>query len=278
MACTPSGAPGVNARSSQPLKLPEPAVLARVPVHVSYDDRYFQDKFQKMPRKRPHRSIDAGKIGRDTAKMRGPAVGQHGINRQHIFERIAVAQRARAAGIVAHQAAERRARGGGNIHRKPQPVRLQRAVKLVKNDARLDHAAAAGNVDLQNPREIFRAIDDERFVDRLPRLRGAAAAWQHADAFRARQRNCLLGLRDASRNDDAHWHYLIMRRVGGVAAAGEAVEMHFGQFGLEPALQPRHLRYRHGQPSLSAVQIIKCRSCFSRRRASCADWHPFNCP
>jgi UDP-galactopyranose mutase len=26
-----------------------PSVLARVPVHVSYDDRYFQDSFQKMP-------------------------------------------------------------------------------------------------------------------------------------------------------------------------------------------------------------------------------------
>lgn len=27
----------------------DPAVTARVPVHVSYDDRYFQDSFQKMP-------------------------------------------------------------------------------------------------------------------------------------------------------------------------------------------------------------------------------------
>ncbi|MEQ1517764.1 MAG: UDP-galactopyranose mutase [Usitatibacteraceae bacterium] len=27
-----------------------PSVTARVPVHVSYDDRYFQDSFQKMPR------------------------------------------------------------------------------------------------------------------------------------------------------------------------------------------------------------------------------------
>jgi UDP-galactopyranose mutase len=27
-----------------------PSVLARVPVHVSYDDRYFQDTFQQMPR------------------------------------------------------------------------------------------------------------------------------------------------------------------------------------------------------------------------------------
>jgi UDP-galactopyranose mutase len=27
-----------------------PSVTGRVPVHISYDDRYFQDKFQKMPR------------------------------------------------------------------------------------------------------------------------------------------------------------------------------------------------------------------------------------
>ena len=59
---------------------------------------------------------------------------------------------------------------------KPEAVRLELAVQFVEHDARLDHAAAAGGVDLDQAVEIFRAVDDQREIDRLPALRGAAAA------------------------------------------------------------------------------------------------------
>jgi hypothetical protein len=47
-----------------------------------------------------------------------------------------------------------------------------------------------------------------------------------------------------------------MRGVGGVTAAGEAVEMHLGQFGLQPPLQARHVCY--SQISL----VFNGRPCF----------------
>ena len=55
----------------------------------------------------------------DAAEMRARAVGQHGVDRKNVLPRIAVTQRARAAGIVADHAADSGARGGGDIDRKP---------------------------------------------------------------------------------------------------------------------------------------------------------------
>ena len=55
------------------------------------------------------------------------SAGQQRIDREHVLAGVAVAQRARAAGIVAHHAADGGARGGGDVDRKPQPVRAQPA-------------------------------------------------------------------------------------------------------------------------------------------------------
>ena len=44
---------------------------------------------------------------------------------EHVVARVAVAQRARAAGIVAGHAADGGARGGRDVDRKPQAVRLE---------------------------------------------------------------------------------------------------------------------------------------------------------
>ena len=68
--------------------------------------------------------------GRRDPSATGPkcaarAVGQHGVDRKHVLADVAVAQRAGAAGVIAHHAADGRARGGRDINRKPKAVGLE---------------------------------------------------------------------------------------------------------------------------------------------------------
>ncbi len=161
--------------------------------------------------------------------MRLRAVRQDRVDREHVLARVAVAQRARAAGIVADHAADGGARGGRDVDREPQPVRTELPVELIEHDAGLDHAAPRRDVELQDMVEIFRAVDHQRLVDGLAGLRGAAAARQHADALLARQRQRVFGFLDRLRGDHAERHDLVVRGVGGVAAAREGVEAHVAQ-------------------------------------------------
>ena len=129
-------------------------------------------ELQEVARERQEtrRGRKVGEIGRDGTEMCRRTVGEHGVDRQHVFTRVAVAQRARPAGIVAHHAADGGARGGRDVDWEPQPMRLEPAVELVENDAGLDHTAPAGHIELDQVVEIFRAVDDERGIDCLPRL------------------------------------------------------------------------------------------------------------
>ena len=55
-----------------------------------------------------------------------------------------------------------------------------------------------------------------------------------------------IGFVYGARRDDADRHDLIVRGIGGVAAAGEAVEHDLaGQLGLEPPFEPRRDRLGH---------------------------------
>ena len=170
--------------------------------------------------------------------MRERAVGQQRVEREHVVARGAVAHRAAAAGIVTDHAANRGARGGGDIDRKPQPVRFELPVEVVEHDAGFDRAALALDVEIEDAREIFRAIDDQRIADRLSGLRGAAAARQHLHAFGARDLDGLFGYLDGFRRDHTGRHDLIVRCIGRVAAAGEGIEPDIpAQLGLEPPFQ-----------------------------------------
>ena len=62
----------------------------------------------------------------------------------------------------------------------------------------------------------------------------------------ARDRERPLGLGERARQHDAERHHLVVRGVGRVAPAGEAVEHDFaGQLRLEPPFQTGHQRNRH---------------------------------
>ena len=196
--------------------------------------------------KRPQRRRHVIEVATDTAEMRQRAVCQHGLDREHVVAHGAVAQRAPAAGIVAGHAADGGARGGGNIDREPQPVRLELAIESVEHNPGLDRAARALEVEIEDAGEVFGTVHHQRFADGLPGLRGSAAARQHADAFGAGKPNRPFGFLDGAGGDHADRHDLVMRGVGGVAAAAEAVELHLpAQFGLQPPFQAGHYD-RHG--------------------------------
>ena len=203
---------------------------------------------EQVARERNERRLprQVGEVARGRTEMRMRAVRQHRVDRVHVLAGVAVAQRARAAGIVADHAADGGARGGGDVDRKPQPVRAQPAIELVEHDAGFDRAAPAGHVERQHMVEMARAVDDQRGIHGLAGLRGAAAARQHAHAFLARERERVLGLFDRARRDHADRHDLVVRGVGGIAPARERVEVHLAQeMRLEPPLEPRHDRFRH---------------------------------
>ena len=62
----------------------------------------------------------------------------------------------------------------------------QRGVELAEHDARLDQRGARRGIDVQDAAQVLRAIDDQRAVDGLAALAGAAAARQHGNALLAR--------------------------------------------------------------------------------------------
>ena len=175
-----------------------------------------QQRFRDAAQRQIRRQL--GKIGRDRAEMRRPAVRQHRVDRHDVVARDAVAQRARAAGIVAGHAADGGARGGRDVDREPQAVRLELAVQLVQHDAGLDDARLLGHIERDDFVQVLRAVDDERMVDRLAALRGAAAARQHGHAFGLGDLHGLLGLGDGLRHHHAQGDHLVGRGVGRVAA------------------------------------------------------------
>jgi hypothetical protein len=106
-------------------------------------------------------------------------------------------------------------------------VPLQRAVEIVEHDAWFDDAAAIGGVDLDDPVQPARRVENQRIVDRLTALRGSAAACGDLDAFLARngeRRGKVLGV---CRRCHADRENLIERGIRRVSPAGERIEKDF---------------------------------------------------
>ena len=205
---------------------------------------------------RPQRRRHVVEIAADAAEMAERAVRQQGVDRDHVVAHGAVTQTTAATAIIAGHAAYRRPRRGGDIDREPQPVRLELTIEIVKHDPGLDRAALALDVEIQNAGQVFRAVHHQRLADGLPRLRGAAAARQHAHAVGAGNADRALGLFDGLGRDHAQRHDLIMRGVGRIAPAGEAVEPYFTtQLGLQPPFQTGHYHRHDILPSCAPIDL-----------------------
>ena len=76
---------------------------------------------------RPARTWPRARASVERPQVDDAAVGQHGLQLEHMIDRLAVDDRARAGGVVGDHAADRRAVRGGDVRRELQPVRLAAA-------------------------------------------------------------------------------------------------------------------------------------------------------
>ena len=165
----------------------------------------------------------SGPIG---AEAEARAVRQNRVDGRDIVSHQTVTDRLAAAGIVARHAADGAARVRRGIDRKEQAVRFERCVEMPKHDARLDHGAAPLGVDLEHVAKIFRAVDDQRPIDCLAALTGAAATRQDRNAALARDGDSGGDILDRARHENADRLDLVNGRVGRIAAAVGAREQH----------------------------------------------------
>ena len=124
------------------------------------------------------------------AEARLAAVGQDRVDGEHVVAHDAVADRARAAGVVAGHAADGGAAGGRHVDREPQArgPRAGGSARRARCPARRCRCArSASSVD--EPVQVLAEVDDQRAAHRLARLRGAAAARQQRHALLARDRH-----------------------------------------------------------------------------------------
>ena len=166
------------------------------------------------------------KVVPDLAEAGLAAVGQDRIDGQHVVAHDAVADRARAAGVVAGHAAD----GGAARRSRRRPGTTGPAAWSCRfsSSSTMPGSTMQVRVDSSTATSRFRCleVDDQRPADRLARLRGAAAARQQRHALLARDRQRRAHIVVGSRHHHAHRLDLVVRGVRGVAPAREAVEQH----------------------------------------------------
>ena len=203
----------------------------------------------------------AAGIGR-LGEAAGGAVGQDRLDRPHIVAHGAVADRARAAAVVARHAAERRPVGGRDVDREEQAVGLQKAVQAVEHQAGLDRDPPGRRIEVADLGQMLRDIDHDRRANRLAALGGAAAPGQNRHALLGGDLNGRRDISQSARHHHADRLNLVDRGIGGVAAPAEAVEQHLAlKRALEPPGEPRvaDLALVRHLPSFGARYHFACR-------------------
>ena len=136
--------------------------------------------------------------------------------------------RARAAGVVARHAAQRRLCGGGDVHRVPQAQRLQLRVQVIQHHAGFHDGRARARIHLDH-------LVAGTWSRRSPAP--APTVWPHWEVPAPRGRIgtpsssaiCMPRSRASSAvrgHDHAHGHHLVDRCVGRVAPAARGIEEH----------------------------------------------------
>ena len=265
---------------SRPADAPDCSALAAAPAHrdcsrrpgaapsgsasaISSASRAPSSSMSRTRRRR-RRSTSPDEIARHLAEMqRGVPSASSGVDRQHVVAHGAVAQRTAAAGIVAGHAADGGARGGRDVDREPQPVRLRAA--RFSSSSTMPGSTTQRRFSTSSSRhavQMFRAVEDQGVVDGLAALRGAAAARRDRDALLAGDRQRRRDVVHRARHHHADRHDLVERGIGGVAAAGKAVEQHVAlECSLQPVFERRAERRQTGQ-AISFAARPPLRRCF----------------
>ena len=172
-------------------------------------------------------------VVRQVGKAEARSVRQQRVDGGDVVRHQPVADRLRAAGIVAGHAADGAARPGGRVDGEEQPLRLQRLVQGAERDARLHRRAARFGVQANDLSQVLGAVQHECAVHGLAALRGAAAARQDRNALVPAERHRRLDIGDAARHQHAHRLHLVDRGIGGIAAAVGSGPQHLAR-GLAP--------------------------------------------
>src|SRR5262249_55470139 len=143
---------------------------------------------------------------------------------QNVVNRLSVDKRARPGRVVGDHPTDGRAIGCRNVDGKLQAMRLQLQVEIVEHATRFNTSPSFGGIDLDNPVEVFGAIELNAGTDGLPGLRRAAAACRDWDAEAAA--HCQGGDDVFFRlgNYDAQGHDLVNAGIGGIEGPAEAIE------------------------------------------------------
>ena len=168
---------------------------------------------------------------RHRPEMRLAAVGEHRVDREHVLARVAVAQRARAAGVVRRPCRRWwRATAVETSTGNHRPCGLSWRLRSSSTMPGSTTQRAPGDIEIEIRLRCFEQSMMSEWLTVWPGLRRCRrrAAVTGTPSSRA-DRDRPLGLLDRARRHHAERHDLVVRGVGGVAAAGEAVELHLAR-------------------------------------------------
>ena len=160
----------------------------------------------------------------DLAEPHRVPVGENCADRVHVVHHVAVADGARAAGVVAGHAADGGAVGRRDVDGEEEALGLQPGIQPVEHDAGLDRDAARFLVEVDHAVEMPAGVDDHRLADGLPTLRRAGAAGEDRGAGFAADGDRVRDVLGAARRHHADRLDLVDRRIGAVAAPARGVE------------------------------------------------------
>src|SRR5882757_8586167 len=132
-----------------------------------------------------------------------------------------------AAGIVSDHAAESAAIMGGGDRTERAMVFFGGGAAVVENDSGLHAGDAADGIDFENPRHVFRKIENDGDVAALSGERCAAAAAEEWRAELAAQSDGGENIVGIAGEYDADGDLAVIGTVGGVKGASAAVEADF---------------------------------------------------
>ena len=163
-------------------------------------------------------------VARERAKRHLRAVGKKTPRPDQVVAGGAVGDRVRAAGVVAHHAAEHRPGRGRCFGAKEEPERREMLIERVADHARLHADGVAIDVDRQDPIQVAARIDNDPAAHHLPGQRRAGSTGNQTDAMLRRKPHEFadVGLRSGERHRDGP--FLILRRVGRIDRPREVVD------------------------------------------------------
>ena len=163
-------------------------------------------------------------VVRRRAGVDARAVAGDDVEPQDVVVGFAGQDRVDAAGVVSDHSPERAARVGRRVRSEREPVPLGRVAQVVQHGSGLDASGAAGGVDLQDPVEVLRGVENDGHVAALPgeaRPRAAAQDRRSEPSAELQGRENVFAI---AGHDDSDRHLAVVGGVGRVERTAPRVE------------------------------------------------------